>query len=175
MDIRLMAMEQTGDGICVGTVDGLPLFFQGRTALIGDAEFEMKDISQPLLQAVDEASRAVFGPEWVQALALVSGLNSRTCQRDRIGRYGLPAPILRMLGEASSSSHPKATGACMLAAAHLMRSVGREVAPECVAEAMRAAMPEVLGFSLDLVETLASERRAHRAPALDGEVGSHRP
>ncbi|SFU94245.1 MULTISPECIES: hypothetical protein [unclassified Methylobacterium] len=177
----LRPMPQPADGVCVGTLDGEPVTFHGRTATAGGREHEAKAIAPDILEAVDVAARDVFGPEWVQALALVTGLNPRTCQRDRIGRYGLPAPILRALGEAAAEPWPRVTGDMMLACARLLKtndirnSSGLRprhpaFAGPPVGGDVDATMYVIAQQARALVYRLVAERSEHRAPALDGEA-----
>ena len=174
----LRPMPQPADGVCVGTLDGEPVTFHGRTASAGGREHEAKAIAPDILEAVDVAARDVFGPEWVQALALVTGLNPRTCQRDRIGRYGLPAPILRALGEAAAYEWPRALGDVMLATSRLAKAAaghggrmappgGSVIPPDFDVSSEMAATVE---RGMRLVAWLARERSGHRAPALDDEA-----
>ncbi|CAO4164969.1 MULTISPECIES: hypothetical protein [Methylobacteriaceae] len=173
--------QPTDGGVCVGTLDGEPCTFHGRTATAGGREYEMKVISVDILEAVDVAAKAVFGPEWVQALALVTGLNPRTCQRDRIGRYGLPAPILRALGEAAAEPWPRVTGDMMLACARLLKTnaIGNRsglharhpaFAGPPVGHDVDATMHVIAQQARALVFRLVAERSEHRAPALDDDA-----
>ncbi|CAO4172510.1 hypothetical protein EEDFHM_02103 [Methylorubrum populi] len=170
--------QPTDGGICVGTLDGEPCTFYGRTATAGGREHEMKAISVDILEAVDVAAKAVFGPEWVQALALVTSLNPRTCQRDRIGRYGLPAPILRALGEAAAFQWPRALGDVMLATSRLAKVAaghgGRRAPPGGSVIPpdfdVTSQMGETVERGMRLVAWLAQERSGHRAPALDDDA-----
>ncbi|CAA2155743.1 hypothetical protein MBRA_01373 [Methylobacterium brachiatum] len=178
----LRPMPQPADGgVCVGTLDGEPLVFYGRVATAGGREVEAKAIAPEILEAVDVAAREVFGPEWVQALALVTGLNPRTCQRDRIGRYGLPAPILRALGEAAAQDWPRVMGDLMLACARLLKTNGRAnrsglhprhpaFAGPPVGNDLDVTMDVIAQQARRLVYRLVEERSEHRAPALDDDA-----
>jgi hypothetical protein len=175
-------MLQPADGVCVGVLDGEPLVFHGRVATAGGREVEAKSIAPEILEAVDVAAREVFGPEWVQALALVTGLNPRTCQRDRIGRYGLPAPILRALGEAAAEPWPRVTGDMMLACARLLKTNAPGNASTVHGERHPRFAGPPAGMPVDvtmdtiaeharrLVYRLVEERSEHRAPALDDDA-----
>lgn len=175
----LRPMPQLADGgVCVGTLDGVPIIFHGRVATTGGHEVEAKAIAPEILEAVDVAAKAVFGPEWVQALALVTSLNPRTCQRDRIGRYGLPAPILRALGEAAAFAWPRALGDVMLATSRLAKAAaghggyrappgGSVIPPDFD---VSSQMAETVERGMRLVAWLARERSGHRAPALDDDA-----
>lgn len=179
MRLVLRPMPQpSDDGVCVGTLDGEALTFHGRVATAGGRDVEAKGIAPEILEAVDAAAREVFGPEWVQALALVSGLNPRTCQRDRIGRFGLPAPILRALGEAAAEPWPRVTGDMMLACARLIKTnaLGNDTmrgqrhprfAGPPAGNPVDTAMDTIASHARSLVYRLVSERAEHRAPALD--------
>jgi hypothetical protein len=175
-------MTQPEDGgVCVGVLDGVPLTFHGRIATAGDREYEAKAIASEILEAVDAAAREVFGPEWVQALALVTGLNPRTCQRDRVGRYGLPAPVLRALGEAAFEPWPRVTGDLMLACARLIKTNAIEnvstlrgerhprFAGPPAGNPVDVAMDTIAQHARALVRRLVSERAEHRAPTLDDD------
>ncbi|MCJ2040849.1 hypothetical protein MKK55_18120 [Methylobacterium sp. J-059] len=178
MHLVLQPMPQPADGgICVGLLDDAPCTFHGRVATVGGGEIEAKAIAAEILVAVENAARALFGPEWVQSLALVSGLNVRTCQRDRIGRYGLPAPVLRALGEGAAFPWARALGDVMLATARLAKTVagdgGRPRKPGEI------GLPPVIDTDDQMAKTvaeakrvvtwLAQQRAEHRAPAIEDE------
>lgn len=182
MRLILRPMTQPEDGgVCVGVLDGVPLTFHGRIATAGDREYEAKAIASDILEAVDVAAREVFGPEWVQALALVTGLNPRTCQRDRVGRYGLPAPVLRALGEAAFEPWPRVTGDLMLACARLIKTNAVEnlgtlrgerhprFAGPPAGSPVDVTMDTIAQHARVLVQRLVSERAEHRAPALEDD------
>lgn len=88
--------------IVVGQSGAIPVYYLGRRPHIGDREVEHADIAQDLLDAVEDVCGPLFGGDWLKPLAVVSGLNVRTVQRDRILKFGLPAGVLRALGEARS-------------------------------------------------------------------------
>jgi hypothetical protein len=172
--------QPSDDGVCVGTFDGEPLTFHGRVAVIAGQEVEAKQIAGDILVAVDAAAREVFGPEWVQALALVSGLNPRTCQRDRIGKYGFPAQIMRVLAEAAAEPWPRVTGDMMLACARLIKtsnpgntSTRSERDPRFAGPPagipVDQTMDMIAHHARSLVYRIISERAQHRAPALNDD------
>lgn len=178
MRLVLQPMTQPADGgAAVGTFDGLPCVFHGRVATVGDQQYEAKEIATEILAAVEVSARAVFGPEWVQSLALVSGLNSRTVQRDRIGRFGLPAPILRALAEGAAFPHPRALGDVMQATARLAKAMAGDGGRE--RPRGESGIPAVIDTDGPMLTTvkeakrlvtwLAEQRSTHRAPALEGE------
>ncbi len=103
----------------VGTVDGLPLTFEGRVPHVGGRPVELADIGEALADAVEAAAGAVFGGDYVNSLARASGLNRRTVTRDRVMRNGLPAWALRFLGRAAAYEHPRAMGYLLQAAAEM--------------------------------------------------------
>jgi hypothetical protein len=168
MKIELKPMPASSAGIAVGMLDGQPLVYDGRTPLIAGQPFEHREIASALVTAVDEAATAVFGAEWVKDLALVTGLNVRTCQRDRILRYGFPATGLRMLGQAAAFDEPRAFGHLMLAVAHMydVRSVGSavmRVLPRSKGE-VSVTSQKLLAEALDMVDWLRVRKAQHQAP-----------
>lgn len=180
--LSLQPMPQPADGgTCVGHFDGLPCTFHGRIATVGDRQYESKEIAEDILAAVEEKARMVFGPEWIQCLALVTGLNLRTVQRDRIGRYGLPAHVLRALAEAAAEPWPRVTGDLMQATARLMKTnalgnlnaVGSEQnrygGPPVGVGNVHLRLGQVADHACVLVERMAADRMTHRAPALADE------
>jgi len=118
--IVLRPMRQGGKGHCVGTLDGDPLFIDGKTARVGDHAFQVSDLGEDLLDAVSDASDRLWGQEWQGKLAFVTGLNKRTCAPNRIVSHGLPGWVLARLGEMAATAHPRATGSMAMAAAFLL-------------------------------------------------------
>lgn len=121
MRIELKPMPAPAEGVAVGTLDGRPLVYVGRTAHVDGQSLPHGDIADALADAVDRAASEVLGGEWSKPLALVTGLNPRTCNRDRIGQWGLPTWVLVMLGQAAAHEMPRALGHAMQAAAIIHR------------------------------------------------------
>lgn len=116
MRIELKPMPAAAEGVAVGTLDGRPLVYVGRTAHVDGQPLSHGDIAEALADAVDRAASELLGGEWSKPLALVTGLNPRTCNRDRIRQWGLPAWVLVMLGQATQQYQPRALG-------HMMQAV----------------------------------------------------
>jgi hypothetical protein len=108
----------------VGTLDGRPLVYDGRTPTVDGHVRPQSQIGDALLTAVDEACTVAWGVEWSKPLSVVTGLNQRTCSRDRVARWGLPAWVLRMLGEVASAPNPRAMGDFLLGVARLHGEAG---------------------------------------------------
>jgi hypothetical protein len=170
MKIELKPMPASSAGIAVGMLDGQPLVYDGRTPLIAGQPFEHREIASALVTAVDEAATAVFGAEWVKDLALVTGLNVRTCQRDRILRYGFPATGLRMLGQAAAFDEPRALGHLLLAVANMYEARAVAGAFKTVLAATKGEVSVksqvLLGEALEMVDWLRVRKAQHQAPKL---------
>ncbi|GJD66484.1 hypothetical protein [Methylobacterium frigidaeris] len=124
MRIELLPIDEgLYDGVAVGTLDGEPLVYVERTAHVRGQRLAHKDIALALVDAVDVAASRVLGPEWSKPLAMVTGLNQRTCNRDRIERWGLPPWVLVLLARAAASEHPRALGHMLMACASLRGGV----------------------------------------------------
>lgn len=121
MRIELKPMPAPAEGVAVGTLDGRPLVYVGRTAHVDGQPLPHGDIAEALADAVDRAASEVLGGEWSKPLALVTGLNPRTVNRDRIRQWGLPVWVLTMLGQAAAHELPRALGHAMQAAAIVQR------------------------------------------------------
>ncbi|TXN41711.1 hypothetical protein FV232_17165 [Methylobacterium sp. WL30] len=124
MKIILKSVPDQAEGIAVGTLDGFPLYYVGRTAHVDGRALQHGDIAEAMIDAVDYAAAQVLGGEWSKPLALVTGLNARTCNRDRIRQWGLPPWVLVLLGRASEHRHARALGFILQGAAMVYRDVG---------------------------------------------------
>ncbi len=80
---------------------------------------EHERIAQALSDEITRVATRVYGPEYVGPMALASGLSLRTVAKGRIISHGLPSPLLDMLGRASATEYPRATGYCLQAVAYM--------------------------------------------------------
>lgn len=120
MQIELVPIDEgLYDGTAVGLLDGQPLVYVERTAHVGGQALAHGDIAEALVEAVNVAASRILGPEWSKPLAAVTGLNARTCNRDRIQRWGLPPWVLVLLARGAASEHPRAMGHMLMAVASL--------------------------------------------------------
>ena len=118
-------------GHAVGTLDGMHLALVGREAYVEGASFPRDDrFQEALYAAVEAAAGAVFGSEWSGPLAIVTGLNRRACQKDRVRRDGLPARILKALAWASSQDRPRAFGHFLLGTRHIAEGMRERIEGE---------------------------------------------
>jgi hypothetical protein len=166
MKIELKPMPDRPDGLVVGTLDGAPLYFQGRKPLVGDRVFEHHEIQQALLDAVDEAAGALFGSEWPRPLSVVTGLNARSCAKDRVWKYGLPAWVLILLGKAAAHDSPRALGDILIGVArirddHLSGTTVPATSPRD-RDAIAGHAWRVLNDALDTVAWVRERRAEHR-------------
>lgn len=118
MPILLRPVPDVPDA--VGVVDGAPLTYQGRTPHVGGRPVAHEEIAEDLAAAVDAAATALWGGDYVNALARTTSLNRRTVTPDRIAKNGLPAWVLRLLGSAAAAGTPRAMGYLVLAAVELV-------------------------------------------------------
>ena len=110
-------------GIAVGLLDGEPLVYEERTARVRGRPLQHGEIADALIEAVDVAATKVLGPDWSKPLAAITGLNPRTCSRDRIRQWGLPPWVLVMLARAAATEHPRALGHMLLGVSSLRGGV----------------------------------------------------
>ncbi|QEE39818.1 MULTISPECIES: hypothetical protein [unclassified Methylobacterium] len=114
-------MPQPVDGgIAVGTIDGRPLTYYARIPTADGIEMTHAQIADALKEAIDEACEALWGSEWSGPLSVATGLNRRSCSKDRVWKFGLPAWALKFMAEASSQPYPRAIGdfLCGIARVH---------------------------------------------------------
>ncbi len=115
MKIVLQPMPQPDDGgVCIGTLDGVPLTYRGQDLYAGDRHVTMQEAGSAFVDAVNEAATAVLGHEWVTSLARLMQLNKRSTSRDRIAKFGLPEYVCRFLAVASTHPYPRALGHALL-------------------------------------------------------------
>lgn len=122
MRIALKNMPQPSShdgGTCVGSLDDEPLIYRARVPSAGGREYEHAEIADALRDAVDECAERLWGSEWSGPLSVATGLNRRSCSKDRVWRYGLPAWVLRFLGEAAAQAFPRAVGDLMVGMARV--------------------------------------------------------
>lgn len=117
MRIELKPMPPQVKGVAVGTLDGRPLVYVGRAAHVDGQPLPHSEIAEALAEAIDRVASELLGGEWSKPLALVTGLNPRTVNRDRIRQWGLPVWVLTMLGQAAEHELPRALGHALQAAA----------------------------------------------------------
>lgn len=152
---------------------GLPvLSYDGRRPLVGGVPVgTTEEFRAEMLDAIEEASKRVFGAEWIGHLANVTGLTPRSCQRDRIGKSGLPAPVLHLLARANAHPMPRALGYLMLAVAHSWRDATADDDPSESQGRMSASAREelgqhlrqVVGVALDQVDDIRAAVHAFRS------------
>jgi hypothetical protein len=166
MRIELKPMPERTDGLVVGTLDGAPLVFQGRKPLVGDRVFEHHEVQQALLDAVDEAAGALFGSEWPRPLSIVTGLNARSCAKDRVWKYGLPGWVLVLLGRAAAHDSPRALGDILLGVARIRDNYLSGTTVPGTSPRDRDAIAghawRVLNEALDTVAWVRERRAEHR-------------
>lgn len=114
MRIHLRPMEQPSEGVCIGTLDGRPLFMQDRHLHCDGQWYQHAEVADAYVEAVDRAASAVFGSDWVTPLARLMQINRRSTAKDRIAKFGLPEYILLFLANASSYPVPRALGYALL-------------------------------------------------------------
>jgi hypothetical protein len=102
----------------------------GRKPGTREREFEHGEIAEALVEAVDKAATSVFGGEWSKPLALITGLNQRTCNRDRIRQWGLPPWVLLLLAKASAHPYARPLGDIMQGTARLHDMEHARLPPE---------------------------------------------
>lgn len=151
---------------------GEVLSYDGKQPFIGGRPVEHAQIAEALAEEIGRVAQRVFGPDFVGPMALASGLSQRTLARGRILTHGLPAPLLDMLGRASDTEHPRATGFMLQAVAYLwdqhvaefgigepgpgpMSAEGRQVLAE--------RLDGILDRALGLVATMQGEAAAAKA------------
>lgn len=111
MKIVLKPMPQPDDGgVCIGTLDGVPLTYRDRALHAGDRVVTMEQVGSAYVDAVDDAATRVLGHEWVSSLARLMQINKRSTSRDRIAKFGLPEYVCIFLAEAAAHPHPRALG-----------------------------------------------------------------
>jgi hypothetical protein len=166
MKIDLKPMPESREGLVVGTLDGAPLVFQGRKPVAADRVYEHSEIQQALLDAVDEAAGALFGSEWPRPLSIVTGLNARSCAKDRVWKYGLPAWVLVLLGKAAAHDSPRALGDILLGVARIRDAhLAGTTIPETSSrdrDAIAGHAWRVLNEALDTVAWVRERRAEHR-------------
>jgi hypothetical protein len=166
MKIDLKPMPESREGLVVGTLDGAPLVFQGRKPVAADRVYEHSEIQQALLDAVDEAAGALFGSEWPRPLSIVTGLNARSCAKDRVWKYGLPAWVLVLLGKAAAHDSPRALGDILLGVARIRDAhLAGTTVPETSSrdrDAIAGHAWRVLNEALDTVAWVRERRAEYR-------------
>ena len=134
--LRPMPVPPIREGaITVGTADGFPFSYEGRQAFIDGLPVGQDAIGSDLLQAVEDALSPVFGGDWSTPLKVLSGLNPRSVNRDRIVKRGLPVDTLIVIGRVSELGAdlncPRAAGDLVLGLARLadQRAMGTGFGP----------------------------------------------
>jgi len=105
---------------------GAVLSYEGRQAYVDGRPVEHAVLAEALLRAVVAAANRLWGDLWVAPLVAVTRLGQRTAQRDRIIKFGLPTPVLKMLGSAAYVDHPRAVGYQLLAVATVWDEMGSD-------------------------------------------------
>ena len=105
---------------------GAVLSYEGRQAYVDGRPVEHAVLAEALLRAVVVAANRLWGDLWVAPLVAVTRLGQRTAQRDRIIKFGLPTPVLKLLGSAAYVDHPRAVGFQLLAVATVWDDMGRD-------------------------------------------------
>lgn len=160
MHIELTPIDEgLHDGVAVGTLDGEPLVYVERTAHVRGQRLAHGDIAEALIEAVDAAASRVLGPEWSKPLAAVTGLNQRTCNRDRIRQWGLPPWVLVLLARAAASEHPRAMGHMLLAVASLRGGLAEHKHGARVDAVVGKKARALLEDASELVEWARGQRR----------------
>ncbi|AYO83072.1 hypothetical protein [Methylobacterium brachiatum] len=156
----------------VGLIDGQPLTYEGRVPHVGDRPVEHGTIAEALSDAVEAAAGAVFGGDYVNALARATGLNRRTVTRDRVLRNGLPAWALEFLARAAAYEHPRAMGYMLQAAAEMSErgvlAQGDTLPGVHPRDREHLAVVARLGLE-EALELVAVARDAKRLPIADKE------
>lgn len=152
---------------------GLPvLTYDGRRPLVNGVPVDTDEAFRAdMLDAIEQAAQRVLGAEWIGHLAMITGLTPRSCQRDRIGKSGLPAPVLQLLARSCAHPMPRALGFTMLAVAHswrdatadddLSESQGRMSAS--AREELGQHLRQVVGVAMDQVDDIRAAVHAFRA------------
>lgn len=146
------------------------LSYDGKRPLIGGNPVDHKDFKVALADEIARVAQRVFGPEYVGPMALASGLSLRTVARGRILSHGLPAPLLDMLGRASATEYPRATGYVLQAVAymwdqHIEEFGAGEHGPGPMTTTGREVLAERLDGILDRAIALVDDMRAEAAAA----------
>ena len=105
---------------------GAVLSYEGRQAYVDGRPVEHAVLAEALLRAVVVAANRLWGDLWVAPLVAVTRLGQRTAQRDRIIKFGLPTPVLKLLGSAAYVDHPRAVGYQLLAVATVWDEMGSD-------------------------------------------------
>ena len=105
---------------------GAVLSYEGRQAYVDGRPVEHAVLAEALLRAVVAAANRLWGDLWVAPLVAVTRLGQRTAQRDRIIKFGLPTPVLKLLGSAAYVDHPRAVGYQLLAVATVWDEMGSD-------------------------------------------------
>lgn len=178
MRIDLKPVSQPTDGgIAVGTVDGAPLVYYARVPTVGGRELAHADIADALKEAVDEAAEALWGSEWSGPLSVATGLNRRSCSKDRVWKFGLPPWALRFLGAAYRQPNPRAVGdfLCGLARAYdsdALKKGGPVARSAPTREELIAEAQARLLQAVDLLHTMRVARLQTQARGRDEETDS---
>lgn len=150
----------------------LVLSYDGRRPLVDGVPIDTDEAFRgEMLDAIEEAAKRVFGAEWIGHVAVVTGLTPRSCQRDRIGKSGLPAPVLQLLARANAHPMPRALGFALLAVAHSWRDATADDDPSESQGRMSASAREelgqhlrqVVGVALDQVDDIRAAVHAFRS------------
>jgi hypothetical protein len=157
-------------GVAVGIIDGQPLVYVGRQPHRGTVPLDPAEVNPAMVGAAEIAARSVFGPEWIQDLARVTGLNPRTVGRDRIGRWGLPLPAMLLLSRAAGYKFPRAIGYAMLAVVEVRFKLALPEGKPGTAKAEIQTAEMVFAHAAHLVREMSEMRMKHRAPALQGDA-----
>lgn len=177
MKIVLQPMPQPDDGgVCIGTLDGVPLTYRDQNLFAGDRHITMQEAGGAFVDAVNEAATQVLGHEWVSSLARLMQLNKRTTSRDRIAKFGLPEYVCLFLAEAASHPHPRALGHALMCVEEIQEahtqarySTGRPSHIDIFTRDMD--VKETLRRALAAVdEVLAERERWRKAKDLSGPV-----
>lgn len=161
MLIELVPLDEgLHDGTAVGLLDGRPLVYVERRAHVDGRQYAHGDIADAFVEAVNVAATKILGPEWSKPLAQITGLNARTCNRDRIHRWGLPPWVLVLLARGAASEHPRALGHMLLAVASLRGGLaelkhGRDRVDVVVGKKARALVED----ASELAEWARKQRR----------------
>ncbi|MEN3236865.1 MULTISPECIES: hypothetical protein [Methylobacterium] len=167
MKIVLKPMPQPDDGVCIGTLDGVPLTYRDQDLYAGERHVTMAEVGSAFVDAVNEAATAVLGHEWVSSLARLMQLNKRTTSRDRIAKFGLPEYVCLFLGQAAAHSHPRALGHALMCVEEIQEAntveryhTGRPSQIDIIGRDMDAK--ETLRRALAAVDEVLAEREAFR-------------
>ncbi|WP_375274998.1 hypothetical protein [Methylorubrum thiocyanatum] len=149
---------------------GEVLSYDGKRPHVGGNPVDHEDIKHALADEIARVAQRVFGPEYVGPMSLASGLSLRTVAKGRILSHGLPAPLLDMLGRASATEYPRATGYVLQAVAymwdqHLDEFGAGEHGPGPMTTTGRRVLAERLDGILARAVTLVDDMRAEAAAA----------